>query len=172
LFLFQQEEFSRYDPERDLPYDPLQPSIRAPDERIINENITDNSSTEQIINEKNSSTEYIPSRQHQVSGTSFRHDPNIESSTIENLDDDDEDVYDPNKPTLFQQIQPQTTNTTEQIQSKPNNITPNTTAPKRVQGDEGKIGDIVYLTGQFKPTAAAPPWTSLTLISVIARDSP
>jgi len=82
---------------------------------------------------KNSTTEYIPSRQHQVSGTSFRHDPNIESSTIENLDDDDEDVYDPNKPTLFQKIQTQTTNTTEQI---PTNITPDTTIPKRTQRDE------------------------------------
>ena len=59
------------------------------------------------------------SRQHQVSGTSFRHDPNIESSTIENLDDDDddEDVYDPSKPTLFQKIQSQTSNTTEQKQN-------------------------------------------------------
>ncbi|CAF5087929.1 unnamed protein product, partial [Rotaria magnacalcarata] len=55
----------------------------------------------------------------QISGTSFRHDPNTESSTIENLDDDDdEDVYDPNKPTLFQKLQPHITNTTEQTSSK------------------------------------------------------
>ncbi|CAF4270044.1 unnamed protein product, partial [Rotaria sordida] len=137
-----QEELSRYDPERDLPYDPLQPSIRAPDERIINENSIDNLSNEQIINEKNSTTEYIPSRQqHQVSGTTFRHDPNIESSTIENRDDDDddEDVYDPNKPTLFQKIQPQTSNTTEQIQSTPMNVPSDTTAPKKTQSDEGKF---------------------------------
>ncbi|CAF2574473.1 unnamed protein product [Rotaria sp. Silwood2] len=135
-----QEELSRYDPERDLPYDPLQPSIRAPDERIINDNLTNNSSNEQIINEKNSTTEYIPSRQQQVSGTSFRHDPNIESSTIENLDDDDdEDVYDPNKPTLFQKIQPQTSNTTEQIQSTPMNISADTTEPKKAQSDEEPI---------------------------------
>ncbi|CAF1275357.1 unnamed protein product [Rotaria sordida] len=134
-----QEELSRYDPERDLPYDPLQPSIRAPDERIINENSIDNLSNEQIINEKNSSTEYIPSRQqHQVSGTTFRHDPNIESSTIENRDDDDddEDVYDPNKPTLFQKIQPQISNTTEQIQSTPMNVPSDTTAPKKIQSDD------------------------------------
>ncbi len=138
-FIFQQEELSRYDPERDLPYDPLQPSIRAPEERIINENSAEDLSTEQINNEKNSTTEYIPSRQHQISGTSFRHDPNIESSTIENLDDDDdEDVYDPNKPTLFQKIQPQTTNTTEQLQATPANLTSNTVPPKRAQGDEGE----------------------------------
>jgi len=124
-----QEELSRYDPERDLPYDPLQPSIRAPDERIINED----SSTEQIINDKNSSTEYIPSRQHQISGTSYRHDPNIESSTIENLDDDDEDVYDPNKPILLQNIQTQSTNPTAQI---PTTISSNTTTSKRTQHDE------------------------------------
>jgi len=128
-----QEELSRYDPERDLPYDPLQPSIRAPDERVVNENPLDNSSAEQITNEKTSTTEYIPSRQHQISGTSLRHDPNVESSTIENLDDDDEDVYDPNKPTLFQKIQTQATSTTEQI---PTNVTPNATAPKRTQRDE------------------------------------
>ena len=29
MIFFQQEELSRYDCERDLPYDPLQPSIRA-----------------------------------------------------------------------------------------------------------------------------------------------
>ncbi|CAF4260531.1 unnamed protein product, partial [Adineta steineri] len=37
-----QEELSRYDPERDLPYDPLQPSIRAPEEPVTNENSTEN----------------------------------------------------------------------------------------------------------------------------------
>ncbi|CAF4601505.1 unnamed protein product, partial [Rotaria magnacalcarata] len=79
------------------------PSIRAPDERVTDENLTENSLNQPILTEKTSTTEYIPSRQHQISGTSFRHDPNTESSTIENLDDDDdEDVYDPNKPTLFQ----------------------------------------------------------------------
>ncbi|CAF4276227.1 unnamed protein product, partial [Adineta steineri] len=85
---------------------------------------------------------YIPSRQHQVSGTSFRHDPNIESSTIENLDDDDddEDVYDPSKPTLFQKIQSQTSNTTEQKQATPTNVTSNSTAPKNTQGDEVPTG--------------------------------
>ncbi|CAF1146934.1 unnamed protein product [Adineta steineri] len=137
-----QEELSRYDPERDLPYDPLQPSIRAPEEPVTNENSTENPLSEQINLEKNVITEYIPSRQHQVSGTSFRHDPNIESSTIENLDDDDddEDVYDPSKPTLFQKIQSQTSNTTEQKQTTPTNVTSNLTTPKKTQGDEVPTG--------------------------------
>ena len=58
--------------------------------------------------DKNVTTEYIPSRQHQISGTSLRHDPNLASSTIENLDDDDDDddenVYDPSRPVIFQQV--------------------------------------------------------------------
>lgn len=98
---FQQEELSRYDPERDLPYDPLQPALQAPKER--------NPSNDELSNGNNNtnSSEYVPSRQHQISGTSLQHDPNQGSSTIENLDeeDDDEDVYDPNKPTLFQKLQ-------------------------------------------------------------------
>ncbi len=128
LVFLQQEELSRYDPERDLPYDPLQPSIRAPDERVIDENSS---------NENNAGTEYIPSRQHQVSGTSFGHDPNVQSSTIENLDDDDddEDVYDPNKPTLFQKIQTQTNN---QSQQPPTNIPSNTIESNGKQRDEGR----------------------------------
>ncbi|CAF0926502.1 unnamed protein product [Adineta ricciae] len=127
-----QEELSRYDPERDLPYDPLQPSIRAPNERVDNEKTTDNTSLEQFTPEKSAKTEYIPSRQHQVSGTSFRHDPNIASSTIENLDDDDEeDVYDPSKPTLFQKLQSSSTTTTEQQgQTAPTNSSATTTIPK------------------------------------------
>lgn len=106
----------------------MQPAIRAPDERVIDENVS---------NETNTSTEYVPSRQHQVSGTSFGHDPNIQSSTIENLDDDDdEDVYDPNKPTLFQKMQTQTTN---QSKEKPTNAASNTTGPQRTQRDEGRF---------------------------------
>ena len=74
-------------------------------------------------------SEYVPSRQHQVSGTSFGHDPNIQSSTIENLDDDDdEDVYDPNKPTLFQKIQNQTN---DQSKEKTNNIPANPPQPNQ-----------------------------------------
>lgn len=79
---------------------------------------------------------YVPSRQHQVSGTSLRHDPNIQSSTIENLDDDDdddEDVYDPNKPTLFQKIQNQTNN---QSKDKTSHIPANPTQPRTNQRDE------------------------------------
>ncbi|CAF1627837.1 unnamed protein product [Rotaria magnacalcarata] len=130
-----QEELSRYDPERDLPYDPQQPSIRAPDERVTDENLTENSLNQPILTEKTSTTEYIPSRQHQISGTSFRHDPNTESSTIENLDDDDdEDVYDPNKPTLFQKLQPHITNTTEQTSSKKSiDIPANTNTTEKIQ---------------------------------------
>lgn len=77
--------------------------------------------------------EYVPSRQHQISGTSLRHDPNIQSSTIENLDDDDddEDVYDPNKPTLFQKIQ-----NTEQS-SATTTIPANTNQPAPIHRDEG-----------------------------------
>ena len=74
--------------------------------------------------------EYVTSRRYQLSGTSFQHDPNIQCSTIENLDD--EDVYDSNKPTLFQQ---QTTNTVAEI---PTNSTSNTTAFKQVSGEEGE----------------------------------
>ena len=93
--VFQQEELSRYDPERDLPYDPSAPSIDAPKERQIDENPTEPTSI---------SSQYVPSRQFQVSGTSFQHDLNIASSTIENLDDDDDgDVYDPQKPTIVQE---------------------------------------------------------------------
>jgi hypothetical protein len=111
-----------------LPYDPLQPSIRAPDERSIDENSS---------NENNTNKEYVPSRQHQVSGTSFRHDPSAQSSTIENLDDDDddEDVYDPNKPTLFQKIQTQTNN---QAQQPPTNAPLTSTESNGKQRDEGR----------------------------------
>ena len=85
----------------------------------------------------NTSAEYVPSRQHQISGTSLRHDPNVQSSTIENLDDDDddEDVYDPNKPTLFQKLQNQTSNPSE---VKATNIPANTNQPQTTQRDEGK----------------------------------
>ena len=123
MIFFQQEELSRYDPERDLPYDPLQPSIRASEEGLITADKESNDVK---------TMEYVPSGRYQLSGTSFQHDPNIQSSTIENLDDDDdEDVYDPNKPTLFQQ----TTNTVAEI---PTNSTSNTTAFKQVSGEEGK----------------------------------
>lgn len=51
------------------------------------------------------SADYVPARQRQVTGSSFQHDPNQASSTIENLDDDDdEDVYDPSKVTVFPKI--------------------------------------------------------------------
>ncbi|CAF4719779.1 unnamed protein product, partial [Rotaria socialis] len=62
------------------------------------------------------------------------------SSTIENLDDDDdEDVYDPNKPTLFQKIQPQITNTTEQTSSKKSiDIPANTNTTEKIQGNDGQ----------------------------------
>lgn len=86
----------------------------------------------------NTSTEYVPSRQHQISGTSLRHDPHVQSSTIENLDDDDddEDVYDPNKPTLFQKLQNQSSN---QSEAKTSNIPANTNQPQPTQGDEGNF---------------------------------
>jgi hypothetical protein len=110
LLCFQQEELSRYDPERDLPYDPLQPSIRAPEERRVDEDAMDDASAIPPLVDKNVTTEYVPSRPHHISGTSLRHDPNLASSTIENLDDDDdeddENVYDPNRPVIFQQAPP------------------------------------------------------------------
>ncbi|CAF3629326.1 unnamed protein product [Rotaria socialis] len=147
-----QEELSRYDPERDLPYDPQQPSICAPDERVTDENLTENSLNQPILTEKTLTTEYIPSRQHQISGTSFRHDPNIESSTIENLDDDDdEDVYDPNKPTLFQKIQPQITNTTEQTSSKKSiDIPANTNTTEKIQEPADASGDDLNKSALFR----------------------
>jgi hypothetical protein len=78
----------------------LQPSIRAPDERPVDENLIVDPLIVSDTNERSVPTQYIPSRQHPMAGASFRHDPNIASSTIENLDDDD--VYDPSKPTIFQ----------------------------------------------------------------------
>ncbi|CAF4281109.1 unnamed protein product, partial [Rotaria sordida] len=42
-------------------------------------------------------------------------------------------------PTLFQKIQPQISNTTEQIQSTPMNVPSDTTAPKKIQSDDGKF---------------------------------
>lgn len=83
------------------------------------------------------STEYVPSRSHQISGTSLRHDPNVASSTIENLDDDDEDdeddddVYDPTKPTVFQQMRPPTSETAPMDTS---NAVPTAASPKRTEG--------------------------------------
>ena len=116
----QQEELSRYDPERDLPYDPLQPGIRAPEERQADANPAEDLTAIPPLAEKSLTTEYIPSRQHQISGTSLRHDPNLASSTIENLDDDedDEDVYDPNKPVIFQPAPSATSKTTNPAQGE------------------------------------------------------
>ncbi|CAF5187853.1 unnamed protein product, partial [Rotaria magnacalcarata] len=48
--------------------------------------------------------------------------------------DDDEDVYDPNKPTLFQKLQPHITNTTEQTSSKKSiDIPANTNTTEKIQ---------------------------------------
>ncbi|CAF1432066.1 unnamed protein product, partial [Didymodactylos carnosus] len=78
------EDVLRFNSDTNLPYDPTQPLMQE----------TGDSLTSKL---DPLSTEYIPS---QVSGTKFEHDPNQESSTIENRDDEDDDEYDPSKPFL------------------------------------------------------------------------
>ena len=105
-------------------------------DRDVSENPTGESITIPMNTEGGITAEYIPSRQHPVSGSSYRHDPNQASSTIENLDDDDddEDVYDPSKTTLFRKLP----TSTQEAQASPATES-NQNRANKSQHEQGKL---------------------------------